>query len=115
MSFNLSVKQKKLLEQHRYILQKLAKLSPKDRKKVFKSAPKQLFEALNIIFKLLAQDKLDLGKHEHNSVKKHKRVLKNFGDLKHHAIKERIQKGGSWTTILGTILPIVANVLSSLF
>jgi len=115
MSLSLSVKQKRVLEQHRYILQKLAKLSPKDRKKVFKTAPKQLFEALNIVFTLLAQDKLNLSKHEHTSVKKHKRVLKNFGDLKHHAIKRKVQKGGAWTQILGTVLPIVANVLSSLF
>ena len=104
----------KLLEQHRYILQKLAKLSPNDRKKVLKTAPKQLFQVLNIIFTLLTQDKLNLSEHEHTSVKKHKRVLKNFGDLKHQAIKRKIQKGGSWTKILGTILPIVANVLTSL-
>ena len=69
VSKRLSLNQAKLLKIHRYILHKLSTSNDKDRKTVLKTSPGELFKALNLVFKLLANDKLDLDEHQ---IKKNK-------------------------------------------
>ena len=59
----LSLNQAKLLKTHCYILHKLLTSNDKDRKTVLKNLPGELFKVLNLVFKLLVSDKLDLYEH----------------------------------------------------
>ena len=54
----LSIKARRFLKLHRFILQKLIKCSVEDAKTILINAPIELIKALRIIFKLLAEGKL---------------------------------------------------------
>ena len=58
MSQLLSIKARRLLKLHRFILQKLIKCSVDDAKTIFLNAPIDLIKTVRIIFKLLAEGKL---------------------------------------------------------
>ena len=116
VSKRLSVKQAKLLRQHRYILEKLASSERKDRRKILQNAPTELFKVLNIIFKLLDNKQLELTKYQHKKIGKHKRLIRSASGLKGSHIKRKFsgQSGGALTTILSTVLPIVGGLLQSI-
>ena len=116
MPKRLSVKQAKLLSQHRYILKKLATISSSERKKVLKSAPQELFKVLNIIFEMLAKDQIPLTKKQEQAIKKHKRLIRSTSDLKNSAIKRKLQKqsGGALPAILSAILPVITGLVSAI-
>ena len=115
MPKRLSVKQAKLLKQHRYILKKLATISSSERKKVLKSAPQDLFRVLNIIFEMLAKDQIPLSKKQEQSIKKHRRLIRSTSELKNSAIKSKLQKqsGGALPAILSAILPVLGGLLKT--
>ena len=114
MAKRLSVKQAQFLNQHRYILRKLARVSNSERKKVLRNAPVQLFTALDIIFKLLANNQIPLSTKQEHAIKKHQRVIKSTANLKRAAIKRKLQTqtGGSLGKFLSAVLPIVASIVS---
>ena len=116
MSKRLSVKQAKLLSQHRYILKKLASISNSERKKVLKSAPQELFKVLNIIFEKLSKDQLPLSKKQAQTIHKHKRLIRSTSDLKSSALKRKLQSqsGGALPAILSAVLPILGSILSKI-
>ena len=114
MSKHISLKQSKILNQHRYILKKLSKVDKNARKKILKNAPSQLFRALDIVFSLLLQEKLPLTKKIESVVKKHQRFIKNTQDLKLSAIKRKAQSGGAFGTILATLIPIIGSILTKI-
>ncbi len=116
MSKHISVKQAQLLKKHRYILKKLAATSNKDRKTILKNAPQQLFRALNLVFNLLANDKLSLSRKQEHNIKKHKRLIRSSSDLKATAIKRKLlgQSGGALPAILAAALPIIGSLIKSI-
>ena len=116
VSKRLSVKQAQLLNQHRYILGKLAKASDKNRKQILINAPTDLFKALNLIFRLLDKQNLTLSKTQEAKIKKHKRFITSASGLKPGMIKGRvIQRGGALSAILSAVLPVVGGLLKSVF
>ena len=60
MSKRISVNQAKMLNRNRYILKKLTKVDNKDRKTILNNAPSELFQVLNLIFKIIADDNTNL-------------------------------------------------------
>ena len=116
VSKRLSVNQTKLLRQHRYILGKLASSDTKDRRKILQNAPSELFKVLNIIFKLLSDEKLNLSKHQDKKVKKHKRLIRSTSSLKGSHIKRKFvgQSGGTLATILSTVLPVIGGLIQTI-
>ena len=115
-SKRLSVKQIKLLRQHRYILGKLASSDRKDRRKILENAPTELFKVLNMIFRLLADEHLDLSKHQDKKIKKHKRLIRSTSGLKGSRIKRKFtgQSGGTLATILSTVLPVIGGLIQAI-
>ena len=115
-SQRLSITQAKLLKQHRYILEKLAKTDEKNRRKILNNAPKELFKVLNIIFKMLDNDRLNLTTPQINKLKKHKRLIRSASKLKGNDIKAKLskQRGGALGTILSAALPLIGGLLKSI-
>ena len=113
MSVRLSLNQKKLLNQHRYILKKLSTANATDRKRILKNAPSQLFQVLNIIFKFLSDDNLNLSDKQAREVNKHRKFLRLSRDLKTTAIKRKLQ--GQSGGFLGGLLKVAIPVISNLF
>ena len=115
-SQRLSLTQAKLLKQHRYILEKLAKTDDKNRRKILNNAPKELFKVLNIIFKMLDNDRLNLTVPQINKLKKHKRLIRTASKLKGNDIKGKLskQRGGALGTILSAALPLIGGLLKSI-
>ena len=104
-----------MIQQHRYILQKLATSNIKTRKAILENAPTTLFDVLGLIYKLLANNKLNLtGKHK-SKINKHKRVIRSTSRLNHKSIKTKLvrQRGGSLQQILSTVLPILGTLVKT--
>ena len=105
----ISVKQKTLLKQHKYILKKLVLSNDKDRRVIFENAPLELFEALRILFKLLADKKLNLTSSQERRLTAHKQLihstssLKGVGELQKKLIRYR----RGVTNILRVVLPAI--------
>ena len=109
------MKQLELLESHMYILKKLTKVSPQERKAILQNAPPQLFRALNLVFKLLS-DK-DLPQRHAGKVRKHKRFLQSTQELKPSAIKRKLQTqvGGFLPALIGAAIPVIGDLLGKIF
>ena len=104
----LSLIQAKLIKKkHRYILQKLST--------ILKNSPNDLFKALNLVFKLLANDKIELNENQIKTIKKHKPMIKSTSQLRSSNIKGKLtrQRGGALPAILATVLPILAGLIKS--
>lgn len=115
VSKRLSLNQATLLKKHRYILQKLAESSDKERKIILKNSPNELFKALNLVFKMLASKKLDLSDHQAKQIKKHKPMIRSTSKLRSSSIKGKLtrQRGGSLASILTTVLPILGGLIKA--
>ena len=115
MPKHLSVKNAQMIRQHRYILKKLATSDLKTRKTILQNAPTTLFTVLGLIFKLLADNKLNLTGNHKSKINKHKRVIRSTSRLNHKSIKTKLvrQRGGSLQQILSTVLPILGTVIKS--
>ena len=109
--------QAKLLKQHRYIMKKLAKSDLATRRTILKNAPSQLFKALNIVFKLLDEDKVNLPPKHSANIKKHKQLIKSTSRLRSADIKDKLirQRGGALGSILTAILPVIGKLLKGIF
>ena len=117
MSQHLSVKQAKLLHKHRYILEKLAGSSIKDQRKIISKAPNDLFKVLNIIFKLLRDDKINLSQKDKKHIQKHKKFIRTAsGHKKVASIRSQLrrQQGGSFKKVLSTVLPIIGAIVRAI-
>ena len=116
VSKRLSLKQANSLRQHRYILEKLSSSSKKDRLKILRNAPSELFKVLNMIFKLLADEKLHLSSLQDKTIGKHRRLIRSTSGLKGTHIKRRFsgQSGGTLSSILSTVLPVIAGLVQSI-
>ena len=116
MGKRISPKSAQLVKRHKYILNKLSKSNAKDRKTILLNAPAKLYNVLDIIFKMLADDKLDLSQNHKAKIKKHKRLIRSTSKLNAKAIKTKMvhQRGGSLQKILSTILPVVGSVIKAL-
>ena len=78
----ISVKEKTLLNQHKYILKKLVSSNDKDRRVIFENAPIELFQVLRMLFKLLANKKLSLTSSQKKRLAAHKQLIRSTSDLK---------------------------------
>ena len=116
VSKRLSVKQAELIRQHSYILKKLATSDRKDRRKILQNAPTDLFKVLNMIFKLLADQKIDLSSHQNRKIGRHKRLIRSASGLKNSHIRKKFvgQSGGTLATILSTVLPVIGGLIQSI-
>ena len=116
VSKRLSVKQKKLLKQHRYILDKLASSNAKNRKIILENAPKELFTVLNLVFKILNDKRIHLTNKQNEQVGKHRKLIRTASGLKGNHIKRKLldQKGGALSTILSIVLPALGQLIASI-
>ena len=106
VSKRLSLNQAKLIKKkHRYILQKLST--------ILKISPNDLFKALNLVFKLLANNKIELNENQIKTIKKHKPMIKSTSQLRLSNIKGKLTRlrGGALPAILATVLPILAGLI----
>ena len=113
MSNRISVKDAEMLNRNRYVLQKLSKASNADRRKILSNAPSELFQVMNLIFRVLNDRNTKLSNKNENKLKKHRRFIQSTSDLKAGAIKRKLknQRGGFWSTLLSTALPIIAPIV----
>ena len=77
MSKLISVKDAEMLRRNRYILQKLLKASNADRRKILSNAPSELFQAMNLIFRVLNDTNIRLSNKNENKIKKHRRFIQS--------------------------------------
>lgn len=113
MSKHISVKNAEMLNRNRYILQKLSKVSNTDRRKMLANAPSELFQVMNLIFRILNDTNTQLSTKNENKIKKHRRFIQSTSDLKTSAIKRKLknQKGGFWSALLAAALPIIGPIV----
>ena len=113
MPNHISVKDAEMLKRNRYILQKLLKVNNSDRKKILSNAPSELFQFINLIFRVLNDTNTQLSNKNENKIKKHRRFIQDTSDLKASAIKRKLknQRGGFWSALLSTALPIITPII----
>ena len=113
MPNHISVKDAEMLKRNRYILQKLLKVNNSDRKKILSNAPSELFQVINLIFRVLNDTNTQLSSKNENKIKKHRRFVQSTSDLKASAIKRKLknQRGGFWSALLSTALPIITPII----
>ena len=113
MSNRISVKDAEMLNRNRYVLQKLSKSSNADRRKILSNAPSELFQVMNLIFRVLNDTNIRLSNKKENKIKKHRRFIQSTSDLKASAIKRKLknQKGGFWSALLSTALPLITPIV----
>ena len=113
MTNHISVKDAEMLKRNRYILQKLLKVNNSDRKKILSNAPSELFQVINLIFRVLNDTNTQLSNEDENKIKKHRRFIQSTSDLKASAIKRKLknQRGGFWSALLSTALPIITPII----
>ena len=116
MSKHISVKNADLLKRNRYILQKLAKVSNTERRIILSNAPPELFQVMNLIFRVLNDTNIRLSNKHENKIKKHRRFIQSTSDLKASAIKRKLknQKGGFWSSLLSVALPIITPIVKKI-
>ena len=87
-----------------------------DRLKILQNSPSELFKVLNMIFKLLADEKLHLSSHQDKKIGKHRRLIRSTSGLKGTHIKRKFsgQSGGTLSSILSTVLPVIAGLVQSI-
>ena len=105
----ISVKEKTLLNQHKYILKKLVSSNDKDRRVIFENAPIELFQALRMLFKLLVHKKLSLTNLQEKKLAAHKQLIRSTSDLKRVGELQRklIRYRRGVTSILRVVLPAI--------
>lgn len=116
MAKPLSVASARLINRHRYILRKLTTSNYKDRKIILKNAPNDLYKTLNLIFNLIAGEKLIVPKKHERKMKKHKKLIRSASKLNAKSIKAKLvgQRGGALPAILSYILPILGTVVKAI-
>lgn len=116
MSKHLSLKQARLIKQHRYILKRLATSNAKNRTLILKNAPSELYQALNLIFKLLSEKQLKLSEKQTKKLKRHSNTIRKTSKLSTGAIKRKLQnqKGGFLPAILSAALPLVGSLIKAI-
>ena len=113
VSQHLSVKQIKLLKQHKYIMKKLASSTVKDKLVILQGAPSELFIVLNLLFKLLNDKKLNLTKSQERKLNRHQQLIRTSSSLKGDQIRQKMirYRSSALPTILKTILPVIEKIL----
>ena len=113
MSNRISVKDAEMLKRNHYILQKLSKASNAERKTILSKAPSELFQVMNLIFRVLNDTTIQLSNKNEKKIKKHRRFIQSTSDLKASAIKRKLknQRGGFWSALLSTALPIITPLV----
>ena len=93
----------------------MATSNSQDRRTILKNSTNDLFKALNIVFKLLAKNKLELTENQNKDLKKHKPMIKSASRLKNNNIKGKLtrQRGGALPAILATVLPILGGLIKA--
>ena len=108
MSKLLSIKARKLLKLHRFILQKIAKCNAKDANTILANAPIELIKTLSIIFKLLAEGKLNINKRFSKVAKdyivKHRLHKLNLRQLRETLIKH---PKAPFTRLMQHLIPVI--------
>ena len=111
MGKRLPLKSMRTVGKHRYILQKLSKASPTQRKTMLSNAPSQLFSVFKTICKLITGGHLNLGK-----AKRHKKLANKISSSKASSIKGMTkQHGGAIASIIAGVLPFLIPLISKIF
>ena len=115
LSQPLSVKQKNLLRQHRYILKKLVTSSKKDRKIILENAPSELFHVTKLILKLVANKRLNLTSSQTKKIKKFSSFIRSINTLKGRQLRQKLFKHreSALTAILKAALPALREIFSA--
>lgn len=99
-----------MIKRNRYVLQKIAKSKPKDRKEIFKSAPIGIFNLFKKICKMILEGKCKIGK-----AKRHTSLVKRIAKSSAAGIKTlATQQGGAFAAILSAVLPFLIPLVSKL-
>ena len=116
MSKRLSVKQRDLLRKNGYLLKRLATARAKERKIILDNSPSELFQALNLILRILSDEKLKLPQKDEKNIKKHRTFIRHTKDLKQNAINRKLksQRGGFLPAILSAALPLISGIIGKL-
>ena len=111
MSKRLPIKDLQKIRKHRYILQKIVEAKPIARRKMLIRAPAPLFNVFKLLCKLITDGHLNIGK-----AKRHRALAKQLGSSNMKAIKAIAgQRGGAIATIIGSVLPFLAPLISKIF
>ena len=117
MSKRLSLKQKELLRKNQYILKRLAYAKGKERKIILDNSPRELFQALSLVLRILSDQKLPYNDYkDEENIKKHRRFIQSTRDLKQNAINRKLksQHGGFLSAILSAALPLISSLIGKL-
>ena len=117
MSVKLSQKDKKLIKRHRYILEKLASSSLSQRKKILNNAPDPLFKTINVIIKFILKNKDQIPKKHHQSLSRHKKLLRSVSELKDtKSVKQKLknQRGSFIPTVIQAAIPVITSLIKNL-
>ena len=99
-----------MIKRNRYVLQKIAKSKPKDRKEIFKSAPLKIFNLFKTISKMILDGKCKIGK-----AKRYTSLVKRIAKSSVTGIKTlATQQGGAFAAILSAVLPFLVPLLGKL-
>ena len=111
MSKRIPVKSVQTIRKHRYILEKIVKAKPMERRRMLLRAPAPLFNVFKLLCKLITDGHLNIGK-----AKRHRALAKKIGASDVKTIKTIAnQKGGALTSIIGSVLPFLAPLISKIF
>ena len=102
-----------MINRNRYILQKLSKVSNANRRAILSNAPSELFQVINLIFRIFNNASTQLSTKNETKIKKHRQFIRSTSDLKASAIKRKLknQKGGFWSALISAVLPIIAPIV----
>lgn len=95
------------------LLDKLSKVTPKERKKLLKKAKLELFRSIDECIKNVLKGNVRLKKSCVEKLSKYESVLRKINDSKHKIIKKKkiiIQSGGAFLpALLSPILGVILN------
>ena len=116
MPQHISVKQAEMLKRNKYVLQKLSRVNNAERRKILSNSPSELFQVMNLIFRILNDTNIALSTKQENMIKRHKKFIQSTSDLKASAIKRKLknQRGGFWSALLSTALPIITPIVKKI-
>ena len=110
----MNIEKAKTLRRHQFIFKTLSSVGKKRRDIILKNAPLSLFKAIKTLFNSILKGYIPLKETHKRALQPHKRFIREQAISNHSKIKKRItQKGSGLASILKTVLPIIAPIITS--
>ena len=111
-SYKIKKTESKELKRHLYIFKSLTRKA-KNRDIVLKKAPLSLYKTIRLLFKLLKKGAIPLNNAQRNRLKPWINFIRENSKGNDSIVKSRVsQSGDGLSSILKTVLPIIAPILS---